>query len=250
MSYEIPKHHRQNFLQYRSYMQPDVTYQRVPWLLDEVIRVDVTGQKLTVQQEKQLLHSQLVYLHGYTRALYDNGQKEGTPPWAFDFTQVPLRELHKAIYEPAAGRRLFRTLEGAMRYSPTSQLGLEVLNVLKPSFTEGTMMNAIGSVAFYIMHVLVRDVALSSEQKQFIRHTAIWCALGENHAYRFVQKYPELTPGVHDEQAQAVKEGYAYLAQMLVLVAGLPKAAVARVLGVSRHSVINWVGEETEADEA
>lgn len=39
------------------------------------------------------------------------------------------------------------------------------------------------------------------------------------------------------------KKGYVFLAQVLVGIVGLKKAAAARVLGVHRLSIINWLEE-------
>lgn len=242
-THEIPKHHRENIITYRGYMQPDSTYQRLPEPLEEVVRTSVVAKHISDKEANRLLHSQLVFLHDYTNALYNGGTSEQTPGWAIEFIRCTPKDLSKAVYKVEEGRRLFRALETAMRYSPTSALTLEILNALKVSYNQDIKIATIGGLAFYIQQNLVRGAQLEAKKIQYIRHQAIWQAYGKTFAHRYAKAHPDLTPGVYDAQGQKIKDGYVYLVKMLVLVAGLSKAAAARELGVTRLSVNNWISQ-------
>lgn len=242
MSYHhISKTHIGNFMSYRSHMTPNPTYQSLPWTLGEVASLDIEIEQISDTEAKCMLHSQLVYLQQYAKVIYDNGESEDTPGWVLEFMMTPSSELSKVIYDVSAGRRYFRNMERSMRPCPTTELSLQVTNILKVSYNYTVMINVIGGAAFYIMNTVVRQ--LSREAQLFAQHEAIWKGFGTLYAKRFVETYPELSPGVHDQLGKDVREGYVYLARVLVLGAGMSKAEVARLLGVSRLSVNNWLAE-------
>lgn len=243
-TYEIPKHHRMNIIGYRSHLLPDVTYSAVPELVYEAIPTtdEITGTHLGDEDLELLIFSQLLYLREYAGVLYEKGASADTPEWYAYFEHYSDNELREAFSDRAAGRKIFSALEKVMRYSPTTNLTLTILSLLKTAYTPNTRLAAVGKAGYYILNTVLRDVKFKS-QVDLVRHSVMWKTYGRQWAERYVQAHPDLSPGVYDAKGQVVKEGYAYLAQVLVNVVGLKKAAAARVLGVSRLSVINWLEE-------
>lgn len=243
-TYEIPKHHRMNIIGYRSHLLPDVTYSAVPELVYEAIPTtdEITGTHLGDEDLELLIFSQLLYLREYAGVIYEKGASADTPAWYTYFEQYTDKELREACTDRAAGRKVFSALEKAMRYSPTTKLSLQILGLLKTAYTPAVRIPAVGGAGFYILNTVVIDVKFK-EHVDSVRHTVAWKTYGEVWAQRFVQAHPDLSPGVYDEKGQAVKEGYVFLAQVLVNIVGLKKASAARVLGVHRLSIINWLEE-------
>lgn len=243
-THEIPKHHRMNIIGYRSHLLPDLLYSPVPELVSDVIPSadDVASTYLEDKELEQLLFSQLLYLREYAGALYEKGASPDTPAWYDHFEHYSDNELRTAFSDRAAGRKMFSALEKNMRYSPTTNLTMTIQTLLKTAFTPDTRVPAAGQAAYYILNTALNDIKFK-DQVDMTRHMVVWKTYGQQWAELYVQAHPDLSPGVHDAKGQAVKEGYAYLAQVLVSIVGLKKAAAARVLGVHRLSIINWLDE-------
>ena len=243
-TYEIPKHHRMNIIGYRSHLLPDITYSAVPELVYEAIPTtdEITGTHLGDKDLELLLFSQLLYLREYAGVIYEKGTSDDTPAWYSYFEQYTDKELRAACADRAAGRKMFSALEKNMRYDLSTELSMKILMLLKTAYTPDTRIPAVGSAAFHILRNLVID-AKFKEHVDSVRHTVAWKTYGQDWAQRFAKAYPDLSPGVYDAKGQAVKEGYVFLAQVLVNIVGLKKAAAARVLGVHRLSIINWLEE-------
>lgn len=240
--HEIPQNQRINIIGYRHHLLPDSSYSYIPPLVfkvtpstDEVTRTYVGDIEL-----KNLMYSQLLYLREYATVIYRNGASGDTPNWFFYLKDCKDHVLRAACNDRAAGRKLFSTLEGNMRYSPTTNLTMAILSLLKTAYTPETRLAAVGDVGFYILHTVLADAGFK-DHADIVRHTVLWKTYGQQWTKLFIQAHPDLPPGVYDSQGQEVKDGYVYLAQVLVNLVGLSKAAAARELDVSRLSVINWL---------
>lgn len=243
-THEIPKHYRMEIIGYRCHLLPDPLYSYVPDLVFDVIpnTDDVASTHLEDKELEQLLFSQLLYLREYAGALYEKAASPDTPAWYDYFKHYSDNELRAAFSDRAAGRKMFSALEKNMRFSPTTNLTMTIQTLLKTAFTPDTRVPAAGQAGAYILKTALRDTKFK-DQVDMIRHMVLWKTYGQQWAELYAQAHPDLSPGVHDAKGQAVKEGYAYLAQVLVGIVGLKKAAAARVLGVHRLSIINWLEE-------
>lgn len=239
---KIPKHQQDNFRFYRSHMLLDTVYQPIPALVADVIDPAyerVNDDFISDEEVKRLLYSQLLYLREYARVIYQDGEAANTPGWVIDYLHTSNRQLETAASDAAAGRRLFSSLEKAMRFSPTDRLSVAVLNILKTAYNPDIVLNSIGAAGFDIVQDFGRDTRFMP-QRDRVRNLVVWAVWGPVWAKAYGEQHQALTPGVYDSEGQEIKEGFVFLARVLVA-AGLPKAEVARVLDVSRLSVINWV---------
>lgn len=253
----IPKHHVENVVGYRSYMQPTRTNDfdlHIPPLVNDLIPYgQVTHREVSPAEIDRLLLSQLIFLREYTRVIYHDGDAENCPGWAIDFMQQTDNALRAAIADRAKGRALFSSLEKAMRYTPGSaKPSMEILTVLKTAYNPEVKVNVVGTTAFYIMNNCLRDPAFKASAEA-VHHKTVWATWGPFWAELFVQEHPadeELSPGIYDEAGRQVRDAYVFLARVLVYLAGMKKAAVSRVLGVSRRSVIDWTSGTQEEGSA
>lgn len=241
-THKIPNHQQENLKTYRAHMLPDPVYMPIPSLVADAIapayqRVNDTF--VSEEETQRLAYSQLVYLREYARVIYQDGEAENTPGWVIDYLHTSNRQLESAATDTIAGRKLFSSLEKAMRFAPSNRLSVAILNILKTAYNPDIVLNSIGATGFDIVQDFGRDTRFIP-QRDRVRNLVVWAVWGPVWAKAYGEQHQALTPGVYDSEGQEIKEGFVFLARVLVA-AGLPKAEVARVLDVSRLSVISWV---------
>lgn len=242
-THKIPNHQQENVLTYRSYVLPDPNYLNIPSLVADFVALAyerVNNTFLSDEEIERLLYSQLLFLREYARVIYRDGANHDTPGWVIDYLHTSNRQLESAATDTAAGRRLFSSLEKAMRFAPSDRLSIAVLNILKTAYNPDIVLNSIGAAGFDIVQDFGRNSRFWSERDR-VRNLVAWAVWGPVWAKTYSEQHQAaLTPGVHDREGRDIKEGFVFLARELAA-AGMPKAEVARVLDVSRLSVINWV---------
>lgn len=235
---EIPNHAQENITLFAGFLMPNAA--TTPELIAELF--EVSGKMLRISEARlnRLAVAELLILQSYAKAKYDSGQAPNTPAWVIHFLEQSPKDFWGAMSDTAKGRRLFRVIEEAMRYSPSDAHSMAVLDLLKTAYSYSTRVNAVAKVAFHIS----RNILTSTQVKyqiSAVRDAAVWGAFGLWAAQKLEEKYSEnLTRGVYDTDGSEVRKAYVFLARVLVE-AGFGKAEIARALGVERKTVYNWL---------